>query len=984
MKTGRAPPGRPLLLAAIVCIAAAAMLPGYRGLENDFLHYDDPDVIVDNPRLQNPGLRSAAALFTEVRDHAYLPFYYLALMPDAAAGGGSPRAYHLGSLVWHALNGILLFLLLRMLAGDFFAAFAAALLFAVHPVAVESVAWASGRKDQASLLGLLAGLILWSRWTELRGARRITLAVLSFTAACFAKGSVVVFPLLALLATARLSALGRAAPGRQAPAFALLFLLALLIAAVHVSVAESQGTLGAGALHTPAEGALLLLEALPRYFSHLFFPVSLSIHYGMEPGGAFGLVHLAGLLILLAGVLALPGLRSPRFSAPAVALLWILASLLPFNNVFPRTSIPMADRYLIAGLPAFAWLLAIPIRLLPPAPRAGALFAVVLALGWMASLRTADFRDGETVFRAAMRVEPASPFPPLAVAEALLLQDLREPVRGEARLEAAALLSKSLDLAQRRGEPLLILRSQVRLGDLLLRMGRFEEAAEHFAVGAELLKEDADRLRLLGLDPFAIEHNLAISLLGAGRTEDARLALQGILDRSPGHGPARLTVAQLDIREFAASLPRSGAPPDPQAAEAQRRIDASLAGLEALLSEIEGSGGSDELFQGVASELAAAYLRLPGVRGGILKALPLAERLIRRLPGHPSGYALRAEIRERVGEDPALALADYLRAANAAPDEARHLVSAARLLVEGGENRRALQLLQRARQIEPSNRDVARESGRFLHRMAEHHRRLGEPERALQAARLAAEADPGSAAVHHLLGELLLGRGDVPDWEGARAAFEKALSAEPEHGGASLGLARYHQARGIRALSELERRTRDLGGDERAAARQRILDAAMDDFRRALDLAAGSPELVIARNYVRDHAPPQREASKQLLEEGYAAKMRGDSVAALEILRRAVRTDGSHVDARWMLAEALYEAEATGEAIVHLRAALSLDPEHLPSLALSVRVFYVAGLEPEALRSGRRFLAASEPLLPDSVLEAERENVGRILALIER
>ena len=95
--------------------------------EGGFINFDDPYVIIANPRLDDPGPASIAAVFSEIRDHAYLPLYYLGLMPEAAIAGKDPAAFHLASLLWHAANGTLLLLLVMAVSGRRFVALGAAL-----------------------------------------------------------------------------------------------------------------------------------------------------------------------------------------------------------------------------------------------------------------------------------------------------------------------------------------------------------------------------------------------------------------------------------------------------------------------------------------------------------------------------------------------------------------------------------------------------------------------------------------------------------------------------------------------------------------------------------------------------------------------------------------------------------------------------------------------------------------------------------------
>ena len=128
-----------------------------------FVNYDDPNVIINNPVIEGPGRGHFGQVFSEPRDHAYLPFYYASFWIDYAIDGKEPSIYHWLNICWHVLNAFLLFLLGRRILQSSLFGFLAAAIFVVHPVLTESVVWASGRKDLLSSAFMLLALNLWCR-----------------------------------------------------------------------------------------------------------------------------------------------------------------------------------------------------------------------------------------------------------------------------------------------------------------------------------------------------------------------------------------------------------------------------------------------------------------------------------------------------------------------------------------------------------------------------------------------------------------------------------------------------------------------------------------------------------------------------------------------------------------------------------------------------------------------------------------------------
>ncbi len=131
----------------------------------DFINYDDPTFVTSNAHVQG-GLNwgSVKWAFRLNEGDYWHPLTWLSLMLDASLFGPAARGFHFTSVAFHAANGVLLFLLLRLLTGAFWRSVCGAALFALHPLRVESVAWVTERKDVLSgFFGLLA-LIFYARY----------------------------------------------------------------------------------------------------------------------------------------------------------------------------------------------------------------------------------------------------------------------------------------------------------------------------------------------------------------------------------------------------------------------------------------------------------------------------------------------------------------------------------------------------------------------------------------------------------------------------------------------------------------------------------------------------------------------------------------------------------------------------------------------------------------------------------------------------
>jgi len=166
-----APPRVPVWLLAVLLVLVTLVLywpvTGF-----DFINYDDPVFVTANTHVQG-GLNWEGVKWAfSPKEVDNPPLTWLSLMLDASLFGQRAGGFHFTNVAFHAVNGALLFLLLRMLTGTLWRSVLVAALFALHPLRVESVAWVTERKDVLSgCFGLLA-LICYARYARGRGRRK--------------------------------------------------------------------------------------------------------------------------------------------------------------------------------------------------------------------------------------------------------------------------------------------------------------------------------------------------------------------------------------------------------------------------------------------------------------------------------------------------------------------------------------------------------------------------------------------------------------------------------------------------------------------------------------------------------------------------------------------------------------------------------------------------------------------------------------------
>lgn len=396
------------LVLAAALIAHIGIGFGGSGIwSHDALNYDDPQVLAAVEE------SSLAEILTEPTYLAYKPIYFLSLKLDAALGGllgagGVVAVAHVVNWLLHALVAFLLLFLLAHIFGKPWLAFAAAILFAVHPVHVESVAWLSERKDVLSLL-----LALWAhtsyRLRREEGRGRAIVPAIWLLLAGLTKGTVWAYA--GVIAVDELLYRG-AEQGRRvrgalvATAPLLLVALGGIILDFAVGRAAGPGSVS----HDASTGELVAAMAgvHTAYLQHVLVPVGLALDYAVDPAGSFSdPLAWVGILLALGAIVGLVvSIRRRSLVGAFAAALWIFG-LAAVNNIFPRTSVLMADRYLY--MPAIGvYLLAAVLLARLGARRNYALGALVVLLGVLSAMRTGAFASSELVWSDTIDKVPTS------------------------------------------------------------------------------------------------------------------------------------------------------------------------------------------------------------------------------------------------------------------------------------------------------------------------------------------------------------------------------------------------------------------------------------------------------------------------------------------------------------------------------------------------------------------------------------------------
>ena len=341
--------------AAVACALALITLALYLPmLRHGFVNYDDPDYITGNKHVMAGLTWSSIVWAFQSGDAAnWHPLTWISHMLDCQLFGLNPTGHHLTNLLFHTANTLLLFLLLNRLTGALWRSAFVAALFAWHPLHVESVAWASERKDVLSAFFWMLTLLAYTRYAQKRSLNphpstfSYFLALLMFACGLMSKPMIVTLPFVLLLLDFwplqrfSLSAF-------RFPVFLRLFVekipfFALTVASCFITLLVQHGARWSSTALTLDFRIANALMSYVRYLSKTFWPTDLALIYpyphNWPPGGV---IAAAVVLVMLSAIFVL---QAKRFPYLAVGWFWFLGVLVPAIGLVQVGVQSMADRY---------------------------------------------------------------------------------------------------------------------------------------------------------------------------------------------------------------------------------------------------------------------------------------------------------------------------------------------------------------------------------------------------------------------------------------------------------------------------------------------------------------------------------------------------------------------------------------------------------------------------------------------------------------
>ncbi len=514
MQTDRA---RYIIIALLLISTIAVYWPA---INHEFVNYDDPAYVTGNAHVRTGFTRENIRwAFTTTLMGNWNPVTWLSHMADSQLFGLDPRGHHLISILLHGLNTILLFIFLNRITGTLWRSALVAVIFSLHPLRVESVAWVSERKDVLSAFFFMTTLLAYAFYVEKPGVIRYITIIMSFVLGLMAKPMLVTLPFVLLLLDYwpfyRLDAgqfthltgitlkrnITESIPNPKVILEKIpLFLISVVFSGIAIYAQKDAKALMSLPAHPVVQRVANAVLAYVGYIKKTFWPRDLAVLYPLP-------VHIpifhAALAFVFLGCLSLFFVwLSRRGPYLLTGWLWFVGTLVPVIGLIQVGLQAMADRYTYIPM-----------------------IGLAIIIVWGAAEITGNLRHRFMV---------------MTVSSCVLILLLIITTRVQLRYweNSIALFTHTLAVTENNYV------AHTNLGDALDKRGQYGEAMQYYSEALRIKPDDAfvyDKLatdldivgrpddavayyrKSLQLDPgnAQVHNNLGITLIRRGSTDDA-------------------------------------------------------------------------------------------------------------------------------------------------------------------------------------------------------------------------------------------------------------------------------------------------------------------------------------------------------------------------------------------------------------------------------------------------------------------------------
>lgn len=376
-------------------------------LKAEFLNWDDNQYVFDNTLIRS--FSNFSQLVTEPLQGNHHPLTMLSLALNYAISGYEPWSYHLLNLLLHLANTFLVYrLALKLSSQNNVMAFTTALLFGIHPMHVESVAWVAERKDVLYSLFFLLGLDKYLQYRTNNNRRDYLICILWFALSLLSKPAAVVFPLVLLAIdflqkrTWSISVLTEKIPH---------FIMALMMGILTYNAQSELGSTETIAEFNPQHRLLFGFYSFMMYIAKFILPLNQTpfYPYPLTTEALPALYYLAPLFALVVGYLCFKTLKTSRIFTFGIVFYLINILLIMQFMIVGRAII--AERYTYIPYIGLAFIAGWSIDSLSKKQKLNPgmiLIPLAMVLSILTFRYSKQWKNGETLWQHAIEVNPGS------------------------------------------------------------------------------------------------------------------------------------------------------------------------------------------------------------------------------------------------------------------------------------------------------------------------------------------------------------------------------------------------------------------------------------------------------------------------------------------------------------------------------------------------------------------------------------------------
>lgn len=330
---------------ALIAIVIITFFCFSGALKNELTNWDDQQYIIDNPLIKSLSGENVIEIFSNNIMGNYHPLAILSFAIDYNLYHLSPKGFHATSIIIHLLNVILVFTFFRLLTGQVIVAFLTALLFGIHPMHVESVAWVSERKDVLYTLFYMAALCTYMFFINQQKRKWLfyALTFMFFIFSLLSKGQAVTLPVVLLLIDYLLKRkFDKKILFEKIP----FFILSLAMGIVAITAQKESGAITEIPLFPIFDRILFASYAFLDYLLKLLLPLNLSAFYPypIKVQSLYPVIFYASPLILL--VLVVLFFRFiKKYKELVFGIAFFIVNIILLLQLLPVGGSIMSERY---------------------------------------------------------------------------------------------------------------------------------------------------------------------------------------------------------------------------------------------------------------------------------------------------------------------------------------------------------------------------------------------------------------------------------------------------------------------------------------------------------------------------------------------------------------------------------------------------------------------------------------------------------------